>query len=289
MAQARRGRQARRRVLEPLLLPHRPVREPAAGLSAGHRVFAGDGSGHDPGRSRGRAGPARAQLHFRRSATHRRPSHHLPPDLRPGRAREQPHRLLHVEALHGRVRVGLPPQHQLLARRRGGGQAARPRGGRAARHGAEFHLPVGRREHLHARHRRPAAAGQGRAAGGRRHRHPSRGADRDRLLHGQLLPAPVGHRLLGPGLRRLGLPEPHHGPAHLGAGALRVPGRRLDGQPAPDGRRHRQGGRRRHSARPRPGSARGPQHLSGDGGRQAGQAAADDPRRRPRCPQERRP
>ena len=36
------------------------------------------------------------------------------------------------------------------------------------------------------------------------------GADRHRLLDGQFLPPPVGHRLLGAGLRRLGLPEPHH-------------------------------------------------------------------------------
>ena len=49
------------------------------------------------------------------------------------------------------------------------------------------------------------------------------GADRDRLLDRQLLPAAVGHRLLGAGVRRLGLPEPHHGSAHLGPGPLRVP------------------------------------------------------------------
>ena len=35
------------------------------------------------------------------------------------------------------------------------------------------------------------------------------GADRDRLLHCELVSPPVGHGLLGAGLRRLGLPEPH--------------------------------------------------------------------------------
>ena len=39
----------------------------------------------------------------------------------------------------------------------------------------------------------------------------SRCADRDRLVDGQLLPASLGHRLLGTGLRRLGLSEPDHG------------------------------------------------------------------------------
>ena len=43
--------------------------------------------------------------------------------------------------------------------------------------------------------------------------------DRDRLLDGELLSPPVGYGLLGAGLRRLGLPEPHHRPARLGARA----------------------------------------------------------------------
>ena len=68
VAQAGRGRQAGRRLLETLLLPYRPVREPASGLHAGDRIFPGDGAGHDPGGSRGRARPARAQLHLRRRA-----------------------------------------------------------------------------------------------------------------------------------------------------------------------------------------------------------------------------
>ena len=136
-------------------------------------------------------------------------------------------------------------------------------------------------------HGRPAAPGQGRPAGRRGHRHPSRGADRDRLLHRQLVPAAVGHGILGPRLRGLGLPEPHHGTSHLRAGPLRVPRRRLHGQSAPDGRRHRQGGGGRHSQGHRPRPAGGPQHLRGDGGGQAGQEAADDARRCARGAEER--
>ena len=58
-----------------------------------------------------------------------------------------------------------------------------------------------------------------------------------RLLDGQLLSPPVGHGLLGAGLCRLGIPEPHHRPAGLGARPLRVSRRRLDGEPISDGRR----------------------------------------------------
>ena len=50
-----------------------------------------------------------------------------------------------------------------------------------------------------------------------------RRADGDRLLDRQFLPPPVGHRLLGAGLCRLGLSEPHLRAAHLRAGPLRVP------------------------------------------------------------------
>ena len=54
--------------------------------------------------------------------------------------------------------------------------------------------------------------------------------------------------LLGAGVRRLGLPEPHLRAAHLGAGPLRVPLGRFHGQSVPDGRRAAQGLRRRHHA-----------------------------------------
>ena len=106
---------------------------------------------------------------------------------------------------------------------------------------AELHVPARRREHLHARHRRCAASRPNRAVGDRRHRQASRRPHRDRLLDGQFLPPPVGHRLLGAGVCRLGIPEPHHRLANLGAGPLRVSGRRFDGQSLSDGSRAAQG------------------------------------------------
>ena len=60
--------------LAPLLLSHRPVREPAPRLHAGHRLLPEDGPRHDPGRSRGFARPARAEFHLRRRAADRRPA-----------------------------------------------------------------------------------------------------------------------------------------------------------------------------------------------------------------------
>ena len=85
------------------------------------------GPRHDPGRSRGRARPARAELHVRRCAAHLRPPDHLSPDLRPGGARVQPHRLLHDQALHGRLGQRLPPQPVALEGRRGEGEPPRQR------------------------------------------------------------------------------------------------------------------------------------------------------------------
>ncbi len=55
----------RRRLHQALLLPHRPVRSAAARAAQGDRLCARDGARHDPGRSRGLAGPDRAQLHLR--------------------------------------------------------------------------------------------------------------------------------------------------------------------------------------------------------------------------------
>ena len=140
----------------------------APGLPARDRVLARHGSRHDPGRPRGRAGPARAQLHVRRCAAHRGSAHHLSPDLRPGRARVQPDRLLHGQAVHGRLGQRLPPQSLALARRRGeevnklGRRRERPAG-----HAAELHLPEGRREHLPAAEG-PVEAGSDRALFDRR-------------------------------------------------------------------------------------------------------------------------
>ena len=88
----------------------------------------------------------------------------------------------------------------------------------------------------------PQTAGRGRPQGHRRRRYPPAGPDIGRLFDRELLPPSLGHRLLGTGLRRLGLPEPYHGPARVGTGSLRVPLGRFHGQPVHHGhdaaRRH---------------------------------------------------
>ena len=60
-----------------------------------------------------------------------------------------------------------------------------------------------------------------------------RGADRGHRVDRELLPPPLGHRLLGARLRRLGLPEPDDRAPRLRAGPLRVPLGRLGGEPVP--------------------------------------------------------
>ena len=85
--------------------------------------------------------------------------------------------------------------------------------------------------------RRPAAAEQDRPARDRRRARAPRRADRDHRPDGQLLPAPVGHGLLGAGVRRLGLPEPHDRAARVGPRPLRVPLGRLGREPVPVARR----------------------------------------------------
>ena len=81
--------------------------------------------------------PGQLELNFgiRPGGADRRPPDHLPPDLPPGRpgARRLP--VLHAQAVHGRVGERLPPQHLAVA---------------------------GRREHVPAGHRQPAAAEQAR-------------------------------------------------------------------------------------------------------------------------------
>jgi hypothetical protein len=95
-----------------------------------------------------------------------------------------------------------------------------------------------RREPVHARSQdRRAQAGPGGPAVHRRRDAASRRADGHRFVHRQLLPASLGHRLLGAGLCGLGIPEPHLRAAHLGAGSLRVPLCRLHGQSLSDGER----------------------------------------------------
>ena len=74
-----------------------------------------------------------------------------------------------------------------------------------------------------------------------------------RLLDGQLLSPALGYRLLGAGLRRLGLSEPHLRAAHFGAGPLRIPLGRCHGEPVPDGRGAAEGLRRRHQPKLDPG------------------------------------
>ena len=61
------------------------------------------------------------------------------------------------------------------------------------------------------------------------------------------------------------------GPAHIRAGPFRIPVGGFDGEPVSDGRRDPQGGRGRDRERHRSGPAGGPQHLPGNGSRQAGQ------------------
>ena len=163
--------------------------------------------------------------------------------------------VLHAEAVHGRLGERLPPQHLALE---------------------------GRRERVHARHRRRPEAEPDRPLRDRRHPRAPRRAHRGHGLDRQLVPAPLGHGLLGAGVRRLGLPEPHDRAARLGARPLRVPLGRLGRQPVPlDGGADR-GDVGRHRAQARSGRARGAQHLRGDGGGQGGQADPDDLRRRAR-------
>ena len=81
----------------------------------------------------------------------------------------------------------------------------------------------------------------------------SRRADRHRLLDRQFLSPAVGHRLLGAGLLRLGLPEPHDGPARLRARPLRISRRRRHGEPASDGGGAAEGDGRRPEEQPRSG------------------------------------
>ena len=119
LAQGQRGRLAHLRGhVEALLLPHRPVQPVPADHPQGDRVRERDGPGHDPGRSRGRAGPARAELQLRHRREDGRQSLHLPPGLQAGRARDAGLPVLHAQALHGRVGQRLSPQHLALGRRR---------------------------------------------------------------------------------------------------------------------------------------------------------------------------
>ena len=119
VAEGRRRRQADRRGHdEAVLLPHRPVLRAPAADPQGHGVRARDGPRHDPGGPRGRTRAARAELHVRPRRGDGGPAHHLPADLPPGRTRARGVRMLHAEAVHGRVGERMPPQHLVVARRR---------------------------------------------------------------------------------------------------------------------------------------------------------------------------
>ena len=171
---------------------------------------------------------------FDRAELHRRPAHHLPADLQAGGPGTRCVPVLHAQALHGRVGERLPPQHLAVA---------------------------GRGEHVPARHRQPAHAQQARAERDRRHTGAPRRADLHHRADRELLPAVLGYRLLGATFRRLGLPEPDDRTAGQRPGPVRVPVRRLRGEPLPLLRRGDQGDGRRHPAQPRPRTAGGPQHL----------------------------
>ena len=119
LAQGRRGRHADLRGhVEALLLPHRPVQPVPADHPQGDRVRERDGPRHDPGRPRGRARPARAELQLRHRREDRRQPLHLPPGVQAGRARDAGLPVLHAQAVHGRLGQRLPPQHLALGRRR---------------------------------------------------------------------------------------------------------------------------------------------------------------------------
>ncbi len=119
VAEAERRRHAvGRGPVEALLLPHRPVLGVPAGHPQGDRVLPEDGPRHDPGRPRGRPGPARAELQLRPRREDRGQPHDLPPDLSPGGPRDEGVPVLHAQAVHGRVGERLPPQHLAVERRR---------------------------------------------------------------------------------------------------------------------------------------------------------------------------
>ena len=145
-----------------VLLPHRPVRVAAAGVPAGHRVLRAMGLDMIQGDHEDSPGQLELNFTYRRCAAHVRPADDLPADLRAGGARVQPDRLLHVQALHGRV------GHRAATTTCRCGAAARtsrqtpPRAGPAAGHGRRLHLSQGRREHVHAAAR--ARRSRGRSA-----------------------------------------------------------------------------------------------------------------------------
>ena len=256
-----RERRAGGRLLQSLLLSHRPVREPAPGLHARHRILPRHGPRHDPGRSRGRARPARTQLHLRRRTAHRRPAVDLPADLRAGGARVQPHRLLHVEAVHGRLGVGC---HHNISFWSGGENVMKPLGQDAnalpGMAGNFMYLKGGDNTFMPdtADVRMPGKIGLNVVAGIVDHLYAMTAigcstVNSYRRLWDTGFWAPVfadwGFQNRTTGLR------------------ISAPGRfeyravEFDGEPLPDGGCDHQSRRRRHQAQPRSWPARGTQHL----------------------------
>ena len=212
---------------EALLLPHRPVLRAPADHPQDGRVRAEARPRHDPGRPRGRTRSDRAQLRLRPRGEDGGQPLHVPSDREAGRPRGRRVSVLHAQALHGRVGERLPHEHLPLEGRR-----ERLPTGRGRRAHAEPDRAQRRRRHPRA----PACA------------HMRDGIDRE------LLQALLGDRVLGAGLRRLGVPEPDDRASDLVARPLRVPVGRLGRQPVPRPRRADQGHGRRHptQARSRP-------------------------------------
>ena len=162
---------AERRLFAPLLLSHRPVREPAPRLHAGHRLLPEDGPRHDPGRSRGFARPARAELHLRRlrcgpptgSPTYRQICAQV--------AREFD--IIACFMCKPFMGVSANGCHHNISLWKGGKDEMKALGNDPKKLPGMKQNYIYRRggdQHLHARHRRHPAARQDRPEGDRRHR-----------------------------------------------------------------------------------------------------------------------
>ena len=157
--------------------------------------------------------PGQLELNFMfdRRGGDGRPPHHLPPDLPAGRARDGGVRVLHAQAVHGRL--GRTACHHNISLWQGDENMFLPEGDNPQMPGKiGLHSIGGVLEHLSALTAITA---------------PDR----------ELVPSLLGRRVLGAGVRRLGLPEPDHRAADLGAGPVRVPLGGLRGEPVPVVRR----------------------------------------------------
>ena len=165
---------------------------------------------HDPGRPRGRAGPDRAELRLRPGGEDGRQPLDLPPGREAGRTRGGRLPVLHAEAVHGRVGERVPHNISLW------------------KGDENTFLPDTDDMHM------PSKVGLHAVGGILEH---LRGAHVHHRADGELVPPLLGDGLLGAGVRRLGLPEPHDRAPDLVAGPLRVPLGRLLREPVPRPRR----------------------------------------------------